>query len=162
MKISQPMTALACALLSSSALAALTLERTTSLSDSLGGSLSISSSGTVEIPGTDSSSQATLTNFHPHDNQDLVANGSITRTRTRSDDVASSTYNGNLTLIGTDAKGNAVNDTLVLQNLQVVREGEGPTFTGTIVLNGTTVDAAQMTDAVKHLLHRVLRFFYFD
>jgi hypothetical protein len=162
MKISQPMTALACALLSSSALAALTLECTTSLSDSLGGSLSISTSGTVEIPGTDTSSQATLTNFHPHDNNDLVANGNITRTRTRSDEVATSIYNGSLSLVGTDAKGNAVNDTITLQNLQVVREGEGPSFTGTIVLNGTSVDATQMSDEIKHLLHRVLRFFYFD
>lgn len=162
MKISRPMTALACALLSSSALAALTLERTTSLSDSLGGSLNIATSGTLEIPGADTTSQATLTNFHPHDNQDLVANGSVTRMRTRSAEVVTSTYNGNLSLSGTDSKGKAINDSLVLQNLQVVREGEGPAFTGTIVLNGTNIDAAQMPDDVKHLLHRVLRFFYFD
>jgi hypothetical protein len=162
MKISLPITALACALLSSSAFAALTLERMTSLSDSLGGSLSISTHGTVEIPGADTTTQATLTNFHPHDNQDLVANGSITRTRTRSAEAATSTYNGNLGLVGTDGKGKPLNDTLALQNLQVVREGEGAVFTGTIVLNGTTIDAAQMPEDVKHLLHRVLRFFYFD
>jgi hypothetical protein len=162
MRISLPITGLAFALLSSSALAVLTLERTTSLSDSLGGSLNISTNGTVEIPGADITSQATLTNFHPHDNQDLVASGAITRTRTRSDEVAISTYNGNLSLIGTDSKGKSVNDTIALQNLQVVREGESPTFTGTIVLNGSTINAAQMPDDVKHLLHRVLRFFYFD
>ncbi len=162
MKISRPMTALACVLLSSSAFAALTLERTTSLNDSLGGSLSISTHGTVEIPGADITSQATLTNFHPHDNQDLVANGSITRTRMRSNDVATSTFNGNLSLAGTNSKGKPINDTLALQNLQVVHDGEASTFTGTIVLNGTTIDTAQMPDDVKHLLHHVLRFFYFD
>ena len=120
MKISRPMTALACVLLSTSALAALTLQRTTSLNDSLGGSLNISTTGTLEIPGADTTSQATLANFHPHDNQDLAANGSITRTRTRSSDVATSTFNGNLSLAGTNSKGKPINDTLALRNLQVV------------------------------------------
>jgi hypothetical protein len=162
MNISRLMAAAVCAVLSTSALAALTLERTTSLSDSIGGSLSITTNGSVEMPGSNITSQATLTNFHPHDNQDLVANGSVTRTRTRDAEVVTSTYSGNLSLTGTDSKGNAVNDTLVLQNLQVVREDEGPSFTGTIVRNGTIIDAAQMPDEVKHVLHRVLRFFYYD
>jgi hypothetical protein len=153
---------LACALLSSSAFAALTLERTTSLSDSVGGSLNITTSGSVEIPGANTTSLATLTNFHPHDNQDLVANGSVTRTRERSDEVATSTYDGNLSLTGTDAKGVAINDTLILQSVQVVRDGDGAVFSGTIVLNGKTIDASQMPDDTKHLLHRVLRFFAFD
>lgn len=162
MKFPLPMTALACAMLSTSALASLTLERTTSLTDSLGGSLSITTNGTVEIPGTNTTSQATLTNFHPHDDAELVASGSVTRTRERSDDVVTSTFNGNLSLTGTDKDGKAINDTLVLDDLQIVRDGDGPSFTGSIVLNGTTIDASQMPDATKHLLHRVLRFFYVD
>ena len=162
MKFSRLMAALACALLSSTALAALTLQRTTNLSDSLGGSLSIATSGTVEIPGATTTSQATLNNFHPHDDQSLVANGNITRTHERSNEVATTTYNGSLTLIGTNKNGNAINDTLELQNLQVVRDGDGPVFSGTIVFNGKTIDAAQMPDDAKHLLHRVLRFFSFD
>jgi hypothetical protein len=162
MKFSRLMAALACALLSTSALAALTLERTTNLTDSLGGSLSIATNGSVEIPGTNTTTQATLNNFHPHDDSSLAANGSITRTRERTNEVATATYNGNLNLTGTNKNGNAINDTLALQNLQVVRDGDGAAFSGTIVLNGKTIDAAQMPDEVKHLLHRVLRFFYFD
>lgn len=162
MKLPLSMTALACAMLSTSALADLTLERTTSLSDSFGGSLSITTSGTIEIPGADTTSQATLTNFHPHDDQNLVANGSVTRAHERSDGTSTSTYNGTLTLTGTDKNGNPVNDSLTLQDLQVVRDGDGPVFSGTVVLNGTTIDASQMEDDTKRLLHRVLRFFAFD
>jgi len=162
MNTSRLLAGIACALLSSGAFAALTLDRTTSLSDSLGGTLKIATNGTVEIPGADITSQATLTNFHPRDNQELTANGSITRTRERSDETSTNTYNGSLTLTGTGKNGAAVNDTLVLQNLQVVRDGDGPAFSGTIVFNGKTIDAAQMTDETKHLLHRVLRFFAFD
>jgi hypothetical protein len=162
MKFSLPLTALACAMLSTSALADLTLERTTSLSDSFGGSLSITTSGTVEIPGANTTSQATLTNFHPHDDQELVANGSVTRSHERTDGTSTSIYNGTLTLTGTDKDGNPVNDSLTLQGLQVVRDGDGPMFSGTIVLNGSTIDASQMDDGTKHLLHRVLRFFAFD
>jgi hypothetical protein len=162
MKFSRPIAALVCALLSSSALAALTLQRTTNLSDSLGGSLSITTSGTIEIPGTNTASQAALINFHPHDDQNLVVNGSVTRTHERSNEVATSIYSGSLTLTGTNKNGNAINDTLQLQNLQVVRDGDGPAFSGTIVFNGKSIDAAQMPDDAKHLLHRVLRFFSFD
>jgi hypothetical protein len=162
MKLSRPLVALACALLSSSALAALSLQRTTSLSDSLGGSLSIATTGSIEIPGANTQSLATLNNFHPHDDQNLVVNGSIKRTHERSNEVATSTYNGSLSLSGTNKNGNAISDTLELQNLQVVRDGDGPAFSGTIVFNGKSIDAAQMPDDAKHLLHRVLRFFSFD
>ena len=162
MNIARSLAALVCAVLSTSALAALTLEKSTSLTDSFGGSLSIVTNGTVEIPGVNTTSQATLTNFHPHDDQNLVANGSVTRTHERSNEVVTNTYNGNLTLAGTDKNGKAVNDSLSLQNLQVVRDGDGPTFSGTVVVNGTSYDAAQLPEAVKQLLHRVLRVFAFD
>lgn len=156
------MSALACALLSSGADAALALQRTTTLSDSQGGTLTISTAGSIEIPGADTSSQATLTNFHPRDNQDVVASGNLTRAHERSNETVTNTYNGSVTLSGTDKDGKPISDSLTLQNLQLVRDGDGPAFSGTIVVNGTSIDAAQMPDAVKHLLHRVLRMFEFD
>jgi len=155
------MAALACALLSTSALAALNLQRTTTLSDSSGGSISISTSGTIDVPGTDTTSQVALTNFHPHDNATAVVNGSLTRTHERSNESVSNVYNGSVTLTGTDKDGKPVNDSLTLQNLEIVRSDDGPVFSGTIVLNGHSIEAAQMPDAVKHLLHRVLRLFEF-
>jgi len=124
--------------------------------------LTITTSGTIEIPGADTTSQATLSNFHPRDNQDLVASGNVTRTHERVNDTVTNTYNGSVTLAGMDKDGKPVSNSLVLQDLQVVRDGDGPALSGTIVLNGTSIDAAQMPDAVKHLLHRVLRMFEFD
>lgn len=162
MKTLPTITALACALLSTGAFAALTLQRTTSLSDSLGGNITITTNGSIEIPGADTTSQATLTNFHPHDNQNVVASGNVTRTHERSNETVTNTYNGSVTLAGTDKDGKPISDSLVLQNLAVVRDADGPAFSGTIVLNGTSIDAAQMPDSVKHLLHRVLRIFEFD
>jgi len=162
MKAISMITALACALSSTGAFAALTLQRTTSLSDSQGGTLTITTSGAIEIPGADTTSQATLSNFHPHDNQDLAASGNVTRAHERVNETVTNTYNGSVTLAGTDKDGKPVSNSLALQNLQVVRDGDGPAFSGTIVLNGTSIDAAQMPDAVKHLLHRVLRMFEFD
>ena len=153
---------LACAMSSGSAFAALTLQRTTTLSDSLGGTLTAATSGTIESPGADTTTHVTLTNFHPHDGQNLVASGNLTRTHERSNETVTNTYSGSVALTGTDKDGKPVDDNVVLQNLQVVRDSDGPAFSGTIVLNGTSIDAAQMPDAVKHLLHRVLRVFDFD
>ena len=154
--------ALACAICSGSAFAALTLQRTTTLSDSLGGTLTAATSGTIEIPGADTTTHVTLTNFHPHDGQNLVASGNLTRTHERSNETVTNTYSGSVALTGTDKDGKPVDENVTLQNVQVVRDGDGPAFSGTIVLNGTSIDAAQMPDAVKHLLHRVLRVFDFD
>jgi len=154
--------ALACALSSTGAFAALNLQRSTTLTDSFGGTLSAATTGTVEIPGADTSTQVTLTNFHPHDTQSLVANGSLTRTHERSNETVTNTYNGSATLAGTDKEGKPVSDTVSLQDLQAVRDGDGPAFSGTIVLNGISIDAAHMPDAAKKLLHRVLRVFDFE
>jgi hypothetical protein len=154
--------ALACALSSTGAVAALNLQRTTTISDSFGGTLNAATSGTIEIPGADTSTQVTLTNFHPHDTQNLVANGSLTRTHERSNETVTNTYNGSATLAGTDKQGKPLNDTVSLQNLQAVRDGDGPAFSGTIVLNGKSIDAAHMPEEVKRLLQRVLRVFDFE
>jgi len=148
--------------LSGSAFAALTLDRSTTITDSLGGKLAITTSGTLEIPGAENTSQLALVNFHPHDKATLAANGTLTRAHERSNDTVTNTYNGSVTLAGVDKDGKAVNDTLVLQNLRVVRDGNGPAFSGTVVLNGTSVDAAHLPDAAKHLLRSVLRVFEFD
>lgn len=153
--------AVACALSSVSAMAALSLQRSTTVSDSAGGTMTIVTSGSIEIPGADTTSQVTLTNFHPHDTQSAVANGNIARTHERSNETTSNSYSGSVTLSGTDKDGKPLNESLILQNLQVVRDADGATFSGTIVLNGSSIDAAQMPDAVKHLLHRVLRLFEF-
>src|SRR3954462_8844732 len=97
--------ALAAFSLSSSAFAALTLERSTTVTDSLGGKLAISTSGSVEVPGADTTTQVALLNFHPHDKQNLSANGSLTRTHERSNETVTNTYNGSVTLSGTDKEG---------------------------------------------------------
>jgi len=154
--------ALAAASLSGSAFAALTLDRTTTVTDSLGGKLAVTTSGSIELPGADTSSQLALVNFHPHDKANLSVNGSLARTHERSNETVTNTYNGSVTLSGTDKDGKPVNDTLALQNVQVVRDGNGPVFSGTVVLNGTSVDAAHLPDAAKHLLRSVLRVFEFD
>jgi len=154
--------ALAAFSLSSSAFAALTLERSTTVTDSFGGKLAISTNGSIEIPGADTATQVALLNFHPHDKQTLSANGSLARTHERSSETVTNTYNGSVTLSGTDKEGKPVSDTLALQNVQVVRDGSGPVFSGTVVFNGTSIDAAQLPEAAKQRLRSVLRLFEFD
>lgn len=162
MRISLLAAALACAVLCTDAFAAINLQRSTNLNDSLGGTLSVATTGSIELPGADTSSTLTLTNFHPHDNADLVANGSLTRTHTRANETVTNTYNGSASLVGTDKDGKAVNDTLALDNVEVVRHGDGPAFSGSIVFNGKTYDAAHLDEQGKHALRRVLRLFDFD
>ena len=145
-----------------SASAALTLERTSTVTDSLGGKLAITTSGTLEIPGAETTSQVALVDFHPHDKATLTVNGTLTRTHERSNETVTNTYNGSITLAGVDKDGKPVNDTLALQDVQVVRHGEGPELSGTVVFNGNSVDAAHLTDGAKHRLHSVLRVFEFD
>jgi hypothetical protein len=162
MNFARSLAMLVCAVLSTNALASLTLSRSTNVTDSLGGSLTIVTNGTVEAPGADTTSQATLSQFHPHDDATLVVNGTITRAHERSNESVINTYDGSLTVTGTDKAGKTVDDSLTLQHVQVIHEAEGFTVSGTIVRNGKTIDAAQMPEAVKHVLHRVLRLFAFD
>jgi len=143
--------------LSASASAALNLQRSVTITDSYGGTFAATTAGSIEIPGADTSSQATLTNFHPHDKQTLTINGSVARTHERANETVTDVYNGSVTLTGTDDAGKAIDDTLVLQDLQVLRDHHGPTYSGTIVFNGTSVNAAQMPEALKHRLREVLR-----
>ena len=161
MRISLLAATLACVALCTDALAAINLQRNTNLSDSLGGTLSVATTGSIELPGADTSSTLTLTNFHPHDNAELVANGSLTRTHTRANETVTNTYNGSASLVGTEKDGKAVNDTIALDNVEVVRH-DGTAFSGTFVLNGKTYDAAHLDEQGKHALRRLLRLFDFD
>lgn len=156
------MAALAALALSSSAFAALTLDRSSTITDSLGGKLAITTSGTLEIPGADTTSQLALVNFHPHDSAALTANGTLTRAHQRVNETVTNIYNGSVTLAGVDKDGNPVNDTLLLQDVQVVRSGNGPVFSGSVVLNGNSLDAAHLPEAAKRVLRGVLRVFEFD
>jgi len=115
------MAAIAALALSGTASAALTLDRSSTVTDSFGGKLAITTSGTLENPGADTTSQLVLVNFHPHDTEALAANGTLTRTHERSNETVTNTYNGSVTLSGTDKAGKPIADTLALQNVQIVR-----------------------------------------
>jgi hypothetical protein len=168
MKIRTLIAGAICLLATTVASAEISVNRTTNLTDDASGSASLATTGNFDEPGAALSTQAQFTNFHPGEKDKVSVTGSVTRALVRTPDTTSekidqtATYNGTLQILGTDASSNSTTTTLELQNVVVTRDGDGPEYSGTIVLNGTTIDASQMPDQAKHLVRRVLRLFRFD
>ena len=146
-------------LLATSAQAVLTLDKSVTLNDEFGGVLQITSTGELDIPGSDVDSVASFSDFHPGA-QDRSVNGEVQRLRNRADQQMTSIYSGSLTFDAVDAEGNPLQNVLEFDNLTIVRSAEGPQFSGAVILNGKVIDAAAMPKQVAVILRRVLRFFY--
>ncbi len=142
------------------AAAALDLQKSVLLSDAFGGSLAIETSGTVDIPGAETTGVAVFTAFHPGTEARSV-DGEVTRNRQRNAEEVVSVYNGELTFSGPGDDGTGQIVTIAFDNLQVTRAGNGPEFSGTVILNGEVIDATEMPERVARILGAVLRFFHY-
>lgn len=138
---------------------ALTIESVTSVTDDNGGSLSITSSGSAFSDGGNSDTNVLASSFSPRG--EAALSGEINRSRSRGAESVTSTYNGEFDIAGSDAEGNPVNINVVLSDLTVVREGEGPVFSGTVTINGNVLDASDLPEPAARIVRRALRLFVF-
>jgi len=147
--------------LSQSAQAALSVERSVTVTDDHGGTLVMISSGSRDALGGESTTTASFTAFQPSADRRRV-DGEVVRSRVRSADTVETAYDGTLE-IATPAGSTAPDrlDTLVFQGLTVTRTGDGPVLSGSILFNGKQIDAGALPPKARRLLARTLRFFQF-
>jgi hypothetical protein len=141
------------------AYAALDLDKHVQLSDAFGGHVSLQTSGSVDLPGSELTTDAVFTDFHPGGENRRVS-GDVIRERVRNAEQVVSVYTGELVFDAVDTQGEPLQATLVFEQLRVTREGAGPELAGTVLLNGREIDAAEMPEAVAAILVGVLRFFH--
>ncbi|MBY6204289.1 hypothetical protein [Halomonas denitrificans] len=159
-RFSRPMLLAFLLAVAANAQAAVDVQRDVTLTDDAGGTLVITTQGTLEIGGSESLTTAEFDGFQPNADGRTI-NGQMVRSRYRDLDELVTTYDGLLESESTDADGNPVINTLVLENLQVRRDGDGPEFSGQVTWNGETVDAAELPPQAIYILRRALRFFRF-
>lgn len=152
--------ALIAALLLAPAAQALEIQRSTLVTDADGGTLSIQTSGDLHADAGSSVSELEADAFSPRG--DGRISGSLTRTRERSAEELTTSIDGEVTLSGTDPEGNAVEIVVALADLQMVRDGDGPEFSGSVSIDGVSFDAAELPERARKLVRRVLRLFAFD
>jgi len=139
---------------------ALVVERVTSVADDSGGSLSISSTSNAFSDGGSTETSLVASSFSPRGEGSI--SGELNRVRNRSAENLSSVYNGDFSIAGTDADGNPVSIDASLLDLGVVREGAGPSFSGTVIINGNSFAANEMPEPARRVVGRALRLFVFD
>lgn len=141
--------------------AALTVSREAVVTDEAGGTLTLVTSATHEIEGSDSLTTGTFADFRPNP-QGRTVNGEVVRSRVREGETVESRFDGRLT-IAAPATGTGPQrlDTLEFEGLTLVRGDDGAELSGTVVYNGTAFDAAELPLAIKAALRRVLRWFRF-
>ena len=99
----------------------------------------------------------TFSNFHPNTESSTV-NGEIEGHFQRVDEEATRTYNGNLSIVAAPSGGDPRTLTLGFENLAVIRSDDGASLSGTLVVNGRSIDAAEAPAAVRSILLRLIRF----
>ena len=153
-----PMMLLALSLFAAPVVAAVDVQRDVTLTDANGGTLVLTTQGRLEVGGSESETVAVFTDFQP-DADGRKVNGEMVRNRYRETDAVVTTFDGSIESEVTDGDGEPVINTLVIEDLQVRRDGEGPEFSGRVTWNGETVDAADLPPRARYVLRRALRFF---
>lgn len=153
--------AFAALLAAGSARADFELTRETTLVDDFGGQFHALTQGTLGSEAAERTTVATFSNFHPRAANSSVE-GQIERHFQRVDEDAQRVYNGSLTITSSAAEGAEPRVlTLGFESLSVVRGDDGASLSGTLVVNGNSIDAAQAPAAVKRILLRLLRFLHY-
>jgi hypothetical protein len=144
----------------SSGASALGIERATTVTDESGGSLGILTTGEQFADSGNTLSELTANAFSARGNGSI--SGSLTRERSRSVDLLDTVYNGTVSIAGTNADGKPATIEVSLADLRVLRDGDGPEFTGAVTINGEAFDATALPDRAATLVRRVVRLFAFD
>ena len=138
---------------------ALTVDRMTSVTDHAGGTLSLSTESSSSAGSGSSQTDLVATAFSPAGAGSI--SGTIGRAGDRSAESITAVYNGRVTIATTNAAGNAINIVFGFEDLTVLREGEGPEYSGKVTINGHEFNASQLPDNVQLAVGRILRLFRF-
>jgi hypothetical protein len=153
-----PLMLLTLSLFAAPALAAVDVQRDVTMTDANGGTLVLTTQGRLEVGGSESQTTAVFTDFQP-DADGRKVNGEMVRNRYRETDAVVTSFDGLIESEVTGASGEPVVNTLLIENLQVRRDGDGPEFSGQVSWNGETLDAADLPERARYVLRRALRFF---
>jgi hypothetical protein len=138
---------------------ALSVDRVTSVADDAGGSLNITTQSSSFADTGSSRADLVADGFSPRG--EASVSGTLSRTGNRSAESITAVYNGSVNVSTTNAEGAAVNIEVGLQDLTVLREGDGPDYSGTVTINGHVFDAGQLPESARQLVARILRLFRF-
>jgi len=152
--------ALLAALLLAPSAQALEIQRSTTVTDAAGGTLSIQTSGDLHADTGSSVSELEADAFSPRG--DGAISGNLTRSRERGGEEITTRYSGEVTLTGVNADGIPIEIVLALGDLEVIRDGDGPEFGGSVSIDGVSFDAGELPERARRLVRRVLRLFAFD
>lgn len=148
-------TALAALLVFSAASQAITLNKEVTVADGRGGQMVAVTSGEMSATGAARSTDASFSNFQPQAEGGSVS-GTLNREFRRDGRDSESLLNGSLTVTpGANATDPKVLD-IVITDLRVVREGEGPQLSGNVTVNGQNVPAERLPKPLRTLLRRLV------
>ncbi|MDX1625014.1 MAG: hypothetical protein R3323_00760 [Wenzhouxiangellaceae bacterium] len=137
---------------------ALDIQRDVLLTDDEGGTLSLITSGTIDVAGGETVTTARFTDFTALASRRTV-NGEVVRTRSRGVEEVESVYEGVLDIAVERDDGEIRNLSIAFEGLTVIRSGDGPQLSGTVIFDGNVVDAADAPARLLGLVKRSLRFF---
>jgi hypothetical protein len=147
------------ALLLSPAAQAVQIDSVTTVSDEQGGTVIISTQGESYADAGSSQSQLLASSFSPRG--EASTNAELTRSRSRGAAEMTTVYNGTATIESTSQTGEPISVEIELVNVSVNREGDGPEFSGAVIINGQSFDAAELPERARTVVGRLLRLFAF-
>ncbi|MFC3193090.1 hypothetical protein ACFODZ_02435 [Marinicella sediminis] len=140
-----------CSLLSASAMAGFDITRMTTVVDDFSGSYTVTRSGRLENMNFSGNTLTEFNQFHPGTNDNNAAlTGVISKTITRGGGQLNTSADGEFT-VSTDDNSHAVSFT----GLEVFADADGVVLSGTVTVNGTDYDAADLPEVLAGLLRRV-------
>lgn len=145
--------------LASTANAALTFDKSVTVADGQGGQFAAHSTGSLGGETGSRLTESNFTAFHPGADRPATVDGFINRDASHDGDVIDVSYDGNLTLanLGNDPAG-APRPPISIQftDLLVHRSPDGVTLEGTVIVNGTSVDANAVPRLVRGIVVRLI------
>lgn len=137
--------------------AGVTVEADVVVTDEAGGTLTLITSATHELAGSNFMTTGAFADFRPNPDGRSI-NGELVRVRVRDVESVESTFDGSLEISG---PGGGDASILLLEGLTIQGSGDGPELSGTVVLDGQAFDAAELPKPIAAALRRVLRLFHF-
>ncbi len=151
-------------IVASTAQAGFEYTRDTTVRDELNGQFRMTAAGVIGEEDGSRLAEGRYTNFHPRNEATNVLDGTVTREAFRDGDMVAVSYDGNLTLT-TAATGNGSGNpqsrttTIAFTDLTIERAEEGVTISGSVLVNGQSVDAAALPRPIKAVIVNALRLF---